>query len=166
MLCLTPSLHLTLLLCLSSISSSGPEATGHLTRPKPFASSGGSRAPEPSRAPDISLNPNLLRLIVSSGCSWARLDPHAWTRILSNRKLWRQLNACQRECQKDCQNICQKVSQNRRQIECQKECQSICQKECQIECQNIYMPYILPGDMSETMSEIVRIVCQGGDHSR
>ena len=103
-------------------------------------------------------------------------------------------NICQRECQKDCQIECQNICQNRCQIECQKECQtrcqiecqieyqnmyqkecqtacqSICQKECQIESQNIHM-YIYIYIYSIYTSRwyvrnYVRIVCQGGDHSK
>ena len=66
------------------------------------------------------------------------------------------------ECQKECQNICQKVCQNRCQIDCQKECHNICQKECQIECQNKYAIYT----SRWYARNYVRIVFQGGDHSK
>ena len=67
------------------------------------------------------------------------------------------------ECQKECQNIlCQKVCQNRCQI-----CQNTGQKECQIEGQNEYCIYNYAICTSRWhVRDYVRIVFQGGDHSK
>jgi hypothetical protein len=57
----------------------------------------------------------------------------------------------------------------KKQIECQKECQSICQKvcqhRCQIERQNNYANYAIYTSRWYVRN-YVRIVVQGGDHSK
>ena len=88
----------------------------------------------------------------SSGCSGPRLDP----------------NTCQTECQIECLKRCQIECQIDCQNRCQKECQSICQKECQTECQNIYLYIYIYAIYTSRwyVRNHVRIVCQGGDHSK
>ena len=63
-------------------------------------------------------------------------------------------------CQREYQNRCQKACQNRWQIECRKECLSKCQRECQ----NIWTHPIYTS--RSYVRNYVRIMCQGGDHSK
>ena len=51
--------------------------------------------------------------------------------------------ACQKDCQIECENICQ--------IECQKNAGKMPDRMSEYTC--IHIPYILPDDMSSTMSE-------------
>ena len=92
----------------------------------------------------------------SSGCSGPHLDPNTCQ------------TECQIECLKRCQIECQIECQIACQNRCQKECQSICQKECQTECQNIYLYIYIYAIYTSRwyVRNYVRIVCQGGDHSK
>ena len=78
----------------------------------------------------------------SSGCSG---DPNTISRAQEAVEwAWTDPNTCQRECQTECQNRC-------RHIECQTVRYNV--KAFARKNVRIYVPRIVPADMSETMSE-------------
>ena len=90
--------------------------------------------------------------IASPGGCGARLDPNSCQRECKERRPdWMPDRmsecVCQKACQKDCQIECENICQ----IECRKNAGKMPDRMSEYTC--IHMPYILPDDMSSTMSE-------------